>query len=132
MLHQYDDFGLLVLRLVIGTIFLVHGIPKLKKWKVKPSKEVPAGMLSIMRTLSIVEPTAGIAVILGIATPVAAAVLGIVMLGAIWMKVAKWHVPFSAHDKVGWEFDLLILASCLVLIFQGAGSIALDPVLFTF
>ena len=27
-LHQYSDFALLILRLTLGAIFLLHGLPK--------------------------------------------------------------------------------------------------------
>lgn len=36
---------------------------------------------------------------------------------------------FGPKDgKIGWEFEFILLAPALALLFTGAGSIALDPV----
>jgi len=48
------------------------------------------------------------------------------MIGAIWMKVTKWHVPFSAMDKIGWEFDLILLAANIVILVNGGGAIGIQ------
>ena len=129
LLHSFTDWGLLALRLVIGVIFLVHGLPKWKNWQAKPSKDMPASMIKIMRILSIAEPLGGVAVIAGFLTQLATLGLMIIMLGAISSKM-KWHIPFSAHDNTGWEFDLLILTACFALYFTGAGMFGLDRMLF--
>ncbi len=52
-LHVYGDFGLLALRLAIGSIFLAHGLQKRVMWKMQPSEQMPAKILSIMRLLSV-------------------------------------------------------------------------------
>ncbi len=116
-----SDFSLLLLRVAIGAIFLVHGLGKRKMWQMQPSAQMSAGMISLMKLLSVVEPLGGAAVLLGFLTNWAAMGLGIIMLGAIWLKISKWKVPFSATDKMGWEFDLLILAALIVLLAYGPG-----------
>jgi len=49
------------------------------------------------------------------------------MLGAIRLKVTQMHKGFSGAD--GWEFEYVILAAALALVFTGAGRISLDRVL---
>ena len=40
---QLSDLALLLLRIGLGTVFLVHGTAKRKLWKVRPSAQMPAG-----------------------------------------------------------------------------------------
>ena len=122
-LHQFEDLGLLILRVAIGTIFLVHGASKWSMWK-QPQGTPPNMMTNIMRLLSIVEPVAGIAVFLGVFTQVAAIGLALVMIGAIYMKSMKWQKSFTGDG--GWELDFMILAGCITLLFLGAGGYSFD------
>lgn len=123
------DIALLGLRIVLGAIFLVHGFNKMGIWKIQPSEQTPAGMLRMMKFLSIVEPLGGAALILGFLTPYAAAGIGLVMLGAIKFKILKWKTPFTAMNQTGWEFDLVNLAVAASLVLLGGGQIALDTLL---
>ena len=43
-LHQLGDVALLILRLALGTIFLVHGLPKRGLWSAQPSDRLPVGI----------------------------------------------------------------------------------------
>jgi putative oxidoreductase len=129
-LHQLSDAGLLALRIALGAIFLAHGTQKWAMWKMQPSAQMPANMLTTIKFLSIVEPLGGLAVLVGFLTQFAAVGLGIVMIGAIGVKVRMMKEPFTAPGKTGWEFDFMILAGAIALLFFGAGSISLDRVLF--
>lgn len=111
---KHRDEALLVLRLVIGAIFLYHGIQKLGLWSEAPA-QLSSTMLLIMRILSILEPLAGLAMITGLYTDVAAIVLMVVMAGAMGMKI-KGNSSFNQ-----WEFDLLLFAGNLVIASMGAG-----------
>ncbi|MFI5400254.1 MAG: DoxX family protein [SAR324 cluster bacterium] len=130
-LHAGQDWGLLVLRLIVGVTFLAHGRYKWGMWKQKPSEKLPASMLNIVRLLSICEPLGGAALILGFLTQLAAFGLAIIMLGAINLKIRTMKAPYMVtEEKVGWEFELLILGGAVALIFTGGGAIALDHVWF--
>lgn len=128
------NIALLILRLSLGVIFLVHGHSKFKMWN-PPSApsgggggtpQMPVSMLRIMKFLSVTETLGGIALILGFMTPFAAGGVGLIMIGAIYMKITKWHTPFSTTTQTGWEFDLINLAAAFVLVMLGPGQIALD------
>ena len=129
-LYQFGDWGLLALRVAVGAIFLVHGSQKWAMWKMQPSEQMPTGMISLMKFLSIVEPLGGLAVLAGFLTQLAAAGLGIIMVGAILLKMSMMKVPFTANDKTGWEFDFVILAACIALFIFGAGTIGFDKAIF--
>jgi len=126
-LHHLGDWALLVLRLGLGAIFLVHGRQKLRMWKMQPSAQMPAGLLSLLKVLSIAEPLSGLAMIGGLLTQVAAAGQAVVMLGAIRLKAGQMKKGFGGSD--GWEFEFVILVAAVALLFMGAGRISLDRVL---
>ena len=122
-LIEFSDIGLFLLRLAIGISFLVHGSQKLAMWKMKPSEQMPSGMLNLMRFLSITELLGGLAIIAGFLTQLAALGFVVIMAGAIYFKVFVWKKKFS--EAGGWELDLILLAASLVILFSGGGLIAL-------
>lgn len=125
-LYQYNDFGLLGLRIALGAIFIVHGLKKRAMWKMQPSEQLSFRMLWILRMLSFAEPIGGIAVIAGFLTSFAVIGLSLVMVSAIFSKIMIWNTPFMAENTTGWEFDLLILAACIALLMVGAGMWSID------
>ena len=127
-LHLYQDWALLALRLAVGAIFLAHGTQKFAMWKMKASEQMPSGMLSVMMVLSVAETAGGAALIVGFLTQSAGIGLGVIMLGAIWMKISKWKKKFTGDG--GWELDLVLFASAALLACVGAGVISLDNVFF--
>lgn len=124
-LTRFNNFGLLILRLAVGTIFLVHGLMKWSMWSMQPSEQIPASMLTIAKILSIAEPLGAVAIILGFLTPFAAIGLSIVMIGAINLKMNVMNLGFTEQQGTGWEFDFLILACLVTLLFTGAGKFSL-------
>lgn len=124
-LSAYGDWSLLALRIAVGAVFLVHGLPKLKNpGRVASGLGMSAGFGTL---LGLAETLGGAAVLIGLWTQLGALALAVVMLGALYFKVVQWNLPFSATDKMGWEFDLALLASALVLMTLGSGTVALDP-----
>jgi uncharacterized membrane protein YphA (DoxX/SURF4 family) len=90
-----------------------------------PNAQMSAGVLSLMKLLSIIEPLAGLALILGIGLNLAALVLALIMIGAILMKIFVFKVGFIALQATGWELDLALLAANLVLFLGGGGKLVL-------
>ncbi|MBI1812797.1 DoxX family protein [Candidatus Peregrinibacteria bacterium] len=120
-----QDWSLLILRVIVAAAFLVHGAMKWGLWTAD-AMAMSDTMLLIFKILSILEPLAGIALILGIFTPVAAAMLGVIMLGAMFMKIDVMQVAYSVQQGTGWEFDLTLLGANFVLLAFGAGKFSLD------
>ena len=118
---SFVDPALLILRLVVAVIFIYHALPKLKNSQgMAKMVAMPAGMVLM---LGMMELLAAMALILGVWSQLAALVLAVIMIGALGMKIMKWHVPFVAMDKTGWEFDLILLAASLVIIVTDGGQI---------
>ena len=121
------DWGLLVLRVFLGIIFIYHGIPKLKM-----SEALGKGMgksTSFVFILGLLELLAGLALILGFYAEIGALVTGLVMLGAIYYKIFAWKISFFAMDKTGWEFDFILFAAAVAILLLGAGAFSLDALL---
>lgn len=132
-----SDWGILILRLVTGLIFIVHGWPKLNP---KSPIKGPAGFAGFLKQMGIplpgffawlvalLEVIGALLLILGLGTRILAALYAIDMLVAI--SVAKrgfMKTTFVAQQTTGWEFDFALLGISLALIFLGSGSLALDP-----
>ena len=129
-LHQLSDVALLVLRLALGIIFLLHGLPKRGLWSAQPSAQMSAGLLTRLRILSIAEPAGALGLIFGFLTQLAGLGLVIVMLGAITFLTTKVHRTFKEEKAPGWEFEFMLLVGALVLAILGGGKYALDRVVF--
>ena len=131
----YGDWGLVVLRVVVGVIFVVHGIPKLfgpqpgisgfTAWL--KSMHVPlAGFFGVV--VPLVEFFGGIALVLGLLTQPFARLLAVILVVATILKNIKMGKGFTGDG--GWEFDLVLLAAALLLLVSGAGVFALDAGIF--
>lgn len=130
MLHctKCHDVSLLLLRLIVGAIFLYAGYAKLMFWSGLPEgMEMPASMVALMQFLSVVEPLGGAALLVGFLTRWAAAGLGIIMVGAVFFVRFTMHSSFfTGPQGTGLDYIVLILSSCLVLMAFGAGRWSVD------
>jgi len=123
-LSQYSDIAFLILRLAVAVIFIYHALPKLKNASgMSQMMGMPAGMIIM---LGLVESVSSLGMIFGVYIQIAAFLLAMVMVGAIYFKMAKWHVPFAAMDKTGWEFDLILLAANIFILVNGGGAIGIQ------
>lgn len=125
------DLGLLILRWSLGGLFLVHGAQKLFGVLGGPGSEGFAQMLQKMGyqqspVLALVtggtELGAGALLVLGLFTPLAAAgVLG-VMANVVMLKLNKGFFV----QQGGFEYEAMLGAMALGLMFTGPGRVALD------
>jgi putative oxidoreductase len=112
----------LLLRLMVAATFLYHGYGKISHYTDAVAQirgmNLPLGNL-LAPLVPIVEFGGGIALVLGVATRLAAFGLCWVMIFAI--AFVHWKDGFK-----GWEWQALLLTTCVVLMIGGPGTISLD------
>jgi putative oxidoreductase len=126
-------FGHVVLRVALGAVFIPHGLQKLRN----PSAF--AGFLSQLHVpaptvtawlVALLEAAGGALLIVGLLTRLVSLGLLLDMLVAIVsVKIRLAHAPFTSGKTPGWEFELMLAAAALTLIFTGPGNLAMDRLL---
>ena len=115
------DYGLLPIRIIAGLTFIAHGLPKFfdvsggygffESVNLPPELFVPIALLEVV---------GGLAILLGILTRIASALLIIEMLGAILLvKLSKGFIG-------GYEFELLLISIFISLVILGPGKISIE------
>jgi len=129
------DIGLLVLRVVLGIIFIGHGSQKLFglfggaelngtiKW-IGSMGLRPAWFWGLVASLS--EFGGGVLLLLGLLSPLGS--LGIIAAMLVAIIQVHWSKGFW-NTKGGIEFPLTNIAGALTLAFTGPGKYSLDSVL---
>ena len=122
--------GLLVLRLLAGLAFLIHGYPKIQNpfgW-MPPSTGFP-GLFQALAAVS--EFGGGLAWVLGLLTPLASFGLACTMAVAVWMHTAVMRDPFVAlQGGRSWELAGVYLCVAVLLLLAGPGRFSVDRVVF--
>lgn len=124
------DGALLILRLILGVIFVAHGWDKIFVTGVDKTTGhfVAAGIPQAEMTVwlvAIVELVGGALLILGLLAPAVAAVLVIEMLGALW-SVHSGNGLFMRDN--GAELVLSLIGGLIMVVAFGSGRASLDRV----
>jgi putative oxidoreductase len=115
----------LLLRLCVGTLFIVHGYPKLKAGK-KGEWIKNFGMpVAMVPFAGIVEFFGGLALVFGILTPLIALLSALWMLSTTWFAIAKLKKKYAG----GWEIDITLFLAALAIVFLGSGIYSIDRLL---
>lgn len=124
--------GLLLLRVVVGLLFVGHGTQKLFGWFGGNGIEGTGGFYDQLGyprprkmavTAGVAEAGAGLLLTLGLLTPLAAAAIIGLMINAIYTVHADnglWNT------QGGYEYNLVLIAAAAALAFAGPGALALD------
>lgn len=118
------EWGFLALRVVIGIIFIAHGLPKITQSQ-QMAEMMPWGAGLVM-VHGAVEVVGGVLLALGLITQIVAIVFGVIMIGAIFVKGTQMKTGFAPMGAAGWEWDLVLLAGLLLLFLAGPGDLAID------
>jgi putative oxidoreductase len=122
-LFRFLDLGLLLLRLMVGLVFVTSGYSHLKDPEAR-SKSI--GMPKAFTIfLGIAEVAGGLGVAAGVLTQLAAFGLILIMLGAIQKKIFVWHTGFWGEKSSGWHYDLIFVLINVVIAFSDGGRYVL-------
>ncbi len=127
--NKNAPYGALVLRIALGTMFLVHSLYlKLVVFTLPGTVKFfeSLGLPAAGAHLTIaVEAIGGAMLILGIRTRYAAIALLPVLLGAIWVHWKNGWLFTNAGG--GWEYPLFLAAATVAQALVGNGALALSP-----
>ena len=129
---NFASTALLILRLIAGTAFIIHGWGKIQSpigWlPVNAPIQIPA-VFQLLAAIS--EFLGGIAWILGLLTPLASFGLSITMLVATSVHLFVFKDPFvTTSGGTSYEPALGYFAIALVLMVVGPGKFSLDKLIF--
>ena len=127
----YGSVALLILRLIAGIGFAMHGWGKIQhpmSW-MGPQSTIP-GFFQLLAAVS--EFGGGLAWIVGLLTPLASLGIAFTMAVAVYMQVVVFKAPFvaSTPGENSYELAAVFLGVALVLLAIGPGRFSLDKVLF--
>jgi putative oxidoreductase len=136
LLAPRPSFASLVLRMGLAAIFIVHGWIKLDVG-MDQSSEMIAGISRPMQTaIGAAEFVCGLALLLGLASRIAAAVIGVIQFGAIVMVSGEQQPEIirsismrARYLTIGPEYNMVLGVMCLAVILLGSGLYSLDHVL---
>jgi putative oxidoreductase len=129
------SIGLLILRLVVGLLFVGHGTQKLFGWFGGGGPDHTAGMVESLgyrpgRAMAtaggLAETLGGLSLALGFLTPLGAAAIIGMMLNAtlsVHLKNGVWNT------KGGFELPLVNAAVAAAVAFAGPGKVSIDHLL---
>ncbi|GAB3702908.1 DoxX family protein [Corynebacterium nasicanis] len=125
------DAALLLLRIVLGTVFVAHGWDKLMFTGLTETTGqfsawgVPQPKLSAWLVMG-TELLGGALLVVGLLTTLIAGLLALLMVAAIWFV----HVDGGFFTATGGiEYPVVLVAALLMVVVFGSGRVSLDGVL---
>jgi putative oxidoreductase len=126
-LFVFNDWGLLILRVVLGFVMIKHGFPKLRdirgtgerfeKMGFRPGK-----LLALI--VVVIEFFGGILLVFGLLTQIVSVFI------VIQFALLVFVLGVVKREKFGeWEFDLLVVGAAALLVVSGGGVYSLDEFL---
>jgi len=122
------DYGALILRLALGTMFVAHALLKYFVFTLPGTVAFfeSLGLPGFFAHLTILaELVGGVLLILGIYARAVALVLVPVLLGATWAHIGNGWL--FTNPKGGWEYPAFLTVAALVQALIGDGAFALKP-----
>jgi putative oxidoreductase len=128
--HRGLDFGLLVLRLALGGLFVAHGLDKLFGWftdagGMDATRKLISGFAFtepniLAWVVALTETIGGVLIVLGLFFPAGAAAIVGLMANVLVVK-GNWNIFLG-----GVEQEITYAALAFGLLFSGPGRFALD------
>ena len=124
-LYRFTNLGLLLLRLMIGIVFLSSG------WSHVTKSEERSKSIGMSKPFTIflgaAEMAGALGVISGVLAQPAAIGLIVIMFGAIYKKLFVWRTGFwGKYGTNGWSYETMLVVMNLVLATIGGGDLSLS------
>ncbi len=125
VVQNYNQYIPLLLRIVVGGLFIYHGIPKLFDQKIKgyakdlATKNIPLSLV-FASYITVVEFFGGVFLIIGFATR------WVALAGLVKMLFKFATAKRMQIAKITWEFYVLITIVLIRIPIIGAGPLSLD------
>jgi putative oxidoreductase len=135
--------SLVLLRLFTGVVFIRHGWPKLRNLNTWAAAMKTPAWLCFLSAFSMWA--GGVALIMGLLTPLAAAAIAVSMLYAVVLEIRSGFTfiapdpfqipegdyagPMGVGEPPSWEKAAMYVVMCAVLMASGGGPLSLDLVL---
>ena len=135
-----NDITLAVCRLVLGIIFFIHGSQLALGWfggygfsGTMHYMTAQLGIPAIFAAISILAQfLGGLGLIVGLLGRIAAFGIACVMIVAVikvHLAVGFFMNWYGAQKGEGYEYHLLVLAICLLIMVKGSGAFSIDQIL---
>ena len=127
-LNKWEPYTLLLLRCGLGLVFIYHGYPKLFGGTERFIESFQAIGLPgyFVYVAGVIECFGGLAMALGLFTPVVGIVLLLEMAVAMW----KYNFNLGIYAVREYELPLILGLASLTLAVTGAGRFSVDRVIF--
>ena len=122
LIPQYPDIASIILRLAIGTLFIIHGYPKLTTQRKGEWMKTMGMSTALVPFAGFVEFYGGLGILIGLLTPI------IAILSALWMIATTWFSITKVKKKYqgGYELDITLILLAFALAFIGGGTFSID------
>lgn len=135
-----NDTTLAIARLVLGIVFFIHGAQQTLGWfggygfSGTMHALTQMGIPAIFAALSILSQfLGGLGLIVGLLGRIAAFGIAVNMLVAVFkihLYVGFFMNWYGAQKGEGYEYHLLALALCLLIIIKGSGAFSIDRAIY--
>ena len=122
-LARFTDFSLLLLRLMVGLVFVTSGYSHLKDPAARAKSIGMSKPFTIF--LGTAEVAGGLGVAAGVLTQLAAFGLILIMFGAIQKKIFAWHTGFWGEKGSGWHYEVMFVLMSFVIACTDGGAYVL-------
>ena len=126
---HFEDFAILLLRLMVAVIFFTSGWDTLKDPQARSKSIGMSERFAVF--LGWAEVAGSVGLILGVLTQFAALGFIVILLGAVRKKIFEWNIGFYGENEYGWDYEtLLVLINLTILATNGGAFVLLKWGLF--
>lgn len=113
-------YALLALRIITAIVFFSSGKTDLQK-PVERGKSTGLSLGGI-KFLGVMEIIAALSIAFGVFAQVGAAIIMVIMLGAMQRKKFVWNIGFYDEKDIGWHYDLTWFISAFLILATAGGA----------